>query len=209
MSTLPDVIKEALQRLIHPPTDPSASLTLLAKIEEASASLPTLAEHNEYTEYINNAWDGKQDLDLAKERKNLIGDLMTSNELLRNQIELSQNAQSLDDELKIAWSAAETNAKIARDVYQKANLAIKIQQDELQRLQARIQELEKEKSIKDLLVTQHKEVLGEIRAQASAINDISSNVMGIKTTMDIIAQNVRGVTNADSEDGPFEEMKYV
>jgi hypothetical protein len=88
-------------------------------------------------------------------------------------------------------------------------LPSRIQEDELQRLQARIQELEKEKSIKDLLVTQHKEVLGEIRAQASAINDISSNVMGIKTTMDIIAQNVRGVTNADSEDGPFEEMKYV
>jgi hypothetical protein len=92
-------------------------------------------------------------------------------------------------------------------VYQKANLAIKIQQDELQRLQARIQELEKEKSIKDLLVIQHQEVLGELRAQAPVINDISSNVKGIKTTMDIIAQNVGGVINADSE--PFEEMNYV
>jgi predicted nuclease of restriction endonuclease-like (RecB) superfamily len=207
MSTLSDVIEEALERLIDPPTDRSALLTLLAKIKQEAKSLPTLAKHNEYTEYINDAWDGQRNPDLAKVRSSLIGDVMTFNKLLRNQIELSQNAQSLDDELKTAWSAAETNAKIARDVYQKANLAIKIQQDELQRLQARIQELEKEKSIKDLLVIQHQEVLGELRAQAPVINDISSNVKGIKTTMDIIAQNVGGVINADSE--PFEEMNYV
>jgi hypothetical protein len=51
MSTVPSAIDEALERLVDTPTDRSSSLTLLAKIEQASASLLTMAEHNEYTEY--------------------------------------------------------------------------------------------------------------------------------------------------------------
>jgi hypothetical protein len=51
MSTVPSAINEALERLIDPPTNQSALLTLLAKIEQEAKSLPTLAEHNEYTEY--------------------------------------------------------------------------------------------------------------------------------------------------------------
>jgi hypothetical protein len=75
MSTVPSAIQEALERLVDPPTDQSPSLTLLAKIEQEAKSLVTLAEHKTYTEYTNNAWDEKQDLDLAKERKSLIGDV--------------------------------------------------------------------------------------------------------------------------------------
>jgi hypothetical protein len=124
MSTPLGSIEEALGHLVDPPTDQSASLTLLAKIKQASASLPTMAKHDEYTEYINEAWDGQRNPDLAKVRKSLIGDVMTFNDLVLSQIELAQNVRSLDDELKSAWSAAETNATIARDVHQKANLAI-------------------------------------------------------------------------------------
>jgi hypothetical protein len=101
------------------------------------------------------------------------------------------------------------NATIARDVYQKANFDIATQRDELQRLQVKIPELERDKSIKGLLVIRHKEVLGEIRAQAQVINDTSSKVKGIKTTGDIVTQRVSGMADADTQDGPFEEMKYV
>jgi hypothetical protein len=166
MSIPPDAIKEALERLVDPPTDQSASLTLLAKIEQEAKSLPTLAEYKTYTDYLKTVWNNPDQPveDLGAIRSRLVGDAGRFNRLLREQIELAQNAQSLDDELKTAWSAAGNNAQVARDLYQKANLAIATRQDELQRLQARVQELEKENSIKDLLVTQHKEVLGELRA---------------------------------------------
>jgi hypothetical protein len=209
MLTVPSAIDEALERLVDPPTDQSSSLTLLAKIKQETKPLPTLAEHRTYTEYINNVWSGEQDLSLAKERKSLIGDVGVFDELLRNQIELAQHTQAIDDELRTAWNAAQKNATIARDVYQKANFDIATQRDELQRLQVKIPELERDKSIKGLLVIRHKEVLGEIRAQAQVINDTSSKVKGIKTTGDIVTQRVSGMADADTQDGPFEEMKYV
>jgi hypothetical protein len=63
------------------------------------------------------AWDGQRNPYIGKARKSLMGDVMTANDLVLSQIELAQNVRSVDDELKSAWSAVETNVKIARDVY--------------------------------------------------------------------------------------------
>jgi uncharacterized protein YoxC len=219
MSTPPGAIDEALQRLVDPPPDQSASRTLLAEIAEGAKTLPTVAEHETYTKYINQAWDEKQDLDFAKERQSLVADVGIFNDLLRNQIELSQNAQALDDELKSAWSAAETNAKIARDVCEKANTL----QESVQGLQERVHVLEQEKSIKDLLRSQHQEMLLEVRSQARsivampeisnlptavsnllaptmnsilpAISDLSANMQGSRNTTDQTAQSVNPSAN--------------
>jgi hypothetical protein len=159
MSTLAETMEEALQRLVDPPTDQSGLLTMLADIEQAAAFLPTMDEYKKYIVYINDARNGQRNPDLVKVRSSLIRDVVDFNDLLLSEMEPSQAAQFLDGQLKTAWAAAETNAKIARDVYRKAN----------------IEELENEQSMRQLLTAQHQKLL-------TNINDLSSNVRGVKIT---------------------------
>jgi hypothetical protein len=183
MSTLPETMEETLQRLVDPPADQSALLTMLADIEQAAAFLPTIDEYKKYIEYINDARNGQRNPDLAKVRPSLIRDVVDFNDPLLSEMEPSQAAQFLDGQLRSAWAAAETSAKIARDVYQKANLDTK-------RLQERFQEFENEQSMRQLLTAQHQKLL-------TNINDLSSNVRGIKITTDRIIQDVHNVISTE------------
>jgi hypothetical protein len=197
--------EEILAQLVDPPSNQSAHDARLAKIEQAATLLPTMAEHNEYVEYIYGAWNRQETPNLADVKSRLLGDVMKSNEVVRNQLQLAEESKSLNLELESAWNAAEKNAQVARDLYQ------------------RIQELEKEKSIKDILTSQHQEILAEVRSQARnivampeisnlptavsnilapainkivpAITDLSANIQGIKSTTDQIAQNDSGMAD--------------
>lgn len=104
---------------------------------------------------------------------------MKVNKLVQDQVALAQDSHALQKELESAWSAAATNAGVAREVFRRAQASS--QDEELSRLRARVSEFEAQQSLKELISEQHQELIKEIRAQAAA-------TQGIRSTTDGIAQ---------------------
>jgi len=205
-------LEDSIAHLVDRPSSSSAS-EALSRIYQQALSFEQIVI---YTESIDELWNNPSASDdLTAVRSKLLGDASKLNVLVKDQLEIAKDSQSLLSELNNAWSAAEGNAKIARDMYRKAKL-LPDQREELHRVQARCAVLEKEQSIRELIAAQHKELLDQFalsaaerqeleRLRARTVSDLSSKVDGIQLTTDRIAQSISNMANAEQSAG--QELK--
>jgi len=202
-------LEEVIAHLITPPAENSESHNQLVKVQQSAASLQNVSG---YGEYLKGAWNGTQTPNLVDVKIRLLADALRLNKLIQDQLKLANDSQALQEELQTAWSAAEANAKIAREMFQKAKV-LTDQKEELLRVLERNIVQKNEQGIRELLTKQHNELLGQIglsaaerqeldRFRAQAISDLSSKLDGIQLTTNGIAQSISNIVNAEQSAEP-------
>jgi len=138
------------------PAHDSESHKRLKRIRD---STPRLEHLNSYAKSLEVDWTSpdRDDKFLYGVKHELLGDARKLNSLLEDQIEIAKDSSALSTELDSAWSAAETNAKIARAMIRKAEL-LPDQRMELIQMRGQLIALQQEKSFKDALADQTKAV---------------------------------------------------
>jgi hypothetical protein len=177
-------LEEVVGRLVDPPTDNSASQDRLDRIQQSSTSFEDM---DEYEKHLKQAWDGTEHPDLDTVRRRLLGDAGRLIKLVKDQLALVSDSQALQEELQNAWSAAAANAATAREIFER--VGSRGDEEELRRLRARVAELEAERSLKDIVAAQHKEVMEAFQAQTALSQGIKVSTDGIADKNVVAAQH--------------------